>query len=318
VEPGSRQRAFLERGRAFWNSRWGWGFRWCLGAGILVVVLKQADWPGMQSVLRRTTPWAIMSIVLVALAGHAFGALRFQILCNPSIRLPLSTHLHQYFVGGFLSLALPTSMGGDAARIVMLRNAGGTLGQAATLILTERIVGAFSLLIVAALGAIAAPLPGVVRGGIVAAGIVAALGMTVGFRLVVRLASPIKALERPLETLASVLTQGRLGHILLVSVVYQAAVVLVTVVTALTLGLPVPVSTIFALSPLVWFVTLLPLSVGGLGVREAGFAAVFGWAGVPLEHSVSLSLGTYAGLVAVGIAGGAWLLTRPRVAERPG
>jgi uncharacterized membrane protein YbhN (UPF0104 family) len=281
------------------------------------VVLKQADWPGMQSIVRRTTPWAVTSIVLVALVSHAFGALRFQILCNPSIRLPLSTHLHQYFVGGFLSLALPTSMGGDAARIVMLRNAGGSLGQAATLILTERIVGAVSLLIVAALGAVAAPLPGIVRGAIVAAAIVAALAVTVGFRLVVRLAAPIQVLEKPLQTLASVLTQERLGHILLVSIVYQAAVVLVTVVTAVTLDLPVPVSTIFALSPLVWFVTLLPVSVGGLGVREAGFAAVFGWAGVPLEHSVSLSLGTYAGLVAVGIAGAMWLLVRPRAVERP-
>jgi uncharacterized membrane protein YbhN (UPF0104 family) len=208
-------------------------------------------------------------------------------------------------------------MGGDAARIVMLRNAGGTLGQAATLILTERILGALSLLIVAALGAVAAPLPDLVRGGIVAAAIAAALGVTVGFGLVVRLAAPIKALEKPLQTLAAVVTQERFGHILLASVGYQATMVAVTVVTGVTLGLPVPVSTIFALAPLVWFVTLLPLSVGGLGVREAGFAAVFAWAGVPLEHSVSLSLGTYAGLVAIGVAGAIWLLLRPRTAERP-
>jgi hypothetical protein len=114
-----------------------------------------------------------------------------------------------------------------------------------------------------------------------------------------------------------VVTQERFGHILLASVGYQATMVAVTVVTGVTLGLPVPVSTIFALAPLVWFVTLLPLSVGGLGVRDAGFAAVFAWAGVPLEHSVSLSLGTYAGLVAIGVAGAIWLLLRPRTAERP-
>jgi uncharacterized membrane protein YbhN (UPF0104 family) len=318
VELGSSQRAFLERCRALWDSRWGWGLRWCIGAGILALVLREVDWPGMHSIARRTTPWAVTAIVLVALVGHAFGALRFQVLCNPSIRLPLSTHLHQYFVGGFLSLALPTSMGGDAARIVMLRNAGGSLGQAATLILTERIVGALSLLIVSALGAVAAPLPGIVRGGIILAALAAALGVTVGFRLVLRLAAPIKSLEKPLQTLGSVLAQERLGRILLLSVIYQATMVLVTVVTGVTLDLPVPVSTIFALAPLVWFVTLLPLSVGGLGVREAGFAAVFAWAGVSIEHSVSLSLGTYAGLVAIGIAGAVWLLARPRTAEHPG
>jgi hypothetical protein len=63
---------------------------------------------------------------------------------------------------------------------------------------------------------------------------------------------------------------------------------------------------VFALSPLVWFVTLLPISVGGLGVREAGFITIFALVGTSKEEAVLLSLGTYAGLTAIGVVGAAW------------
>lgn len=111
----------------------------------------------------------------------------------------------------------------------------------------------------------------------------------------------------------SALGPRRLARTLGASLVYQVAAVGTTILVGHAVELPVPALTILALTPLVWLVTVLPISVGGLGVREAGFVAVFGFAGVSPESAAILSLGTYAGLVAVGLVGGAfftWQRTR--------
>ena len=73
---------------------------------------------------------------------------------------------------------------------------------------------------------------------------------------------------------------------------------------------------VFAFVPLIWFLTMVPLSLGGLGVREAGFVYLFGTVGVAEGASLLLSLGTYAGLVAAGAVGGVVLLFQARLLPR--
>lgn len=44
----------------------------------------------------------------------------------------------------------------------------------------------------------------------------------------------------------------------------------------------------FVLVPITWLLTLFPLTLSGVGVREAGFAALFGAVGLSYEHGVAL------------------------------
>jgi glycosyltransferase 2 family protein len=290
----------------FWGSPLGSVLKLVIGLGVLGYVVSTLDTAVLGKLARRASVPDLVAITLVALAGHVVGALRFKLLADPVSRLPLFEHARQYFVGAYFSMFLPSSMGGDGVRVLLLKNRGFPAPAAASLVFTERALGAISLVLVAAAAGAASTLPRELR---ILLG-VAALGLVIGLLVASVLArqySPKNELFRQaVEAARSALDRERLAPSLTMSIAYQVSVVAVTVVVNHALGLGVPTTVVLALSPLVWFATLLPISVGGLGVREAAFVLVFAWGGVDRENALLLSLGTYAGLVVVGLGGALW------------
>src|SRR5262249_50917688 len=59
--------------------------------------------------------------------------------------------------------------------------------------------------------------------------------------------------------------------------------------------------------PLVTLLTLAPISVNGMGVREGGTVLLLAPVGVPAEQAVTVSLLWFSVFVAAGLAGGIWL-----------
>lgn len=71
----------------------------------------------------------------------------------------------------------------------------------------------------------------------------------------------------------------------LVSALYQILTVGITYIVVIAFGLNVRAATVFTLMPLVWFTTLVPVSPGGLGLREVGFIFLFGQLAVSEERA---------------------------------
>jgi uncharacterized membrane protein YbhN (UPF0104 family) len=209
-------------------------------------------------------------------------------------------------VGAYFSMFLPSSIGGDGVRILMLKAAGVVAARGTSLVATERVLGAFSLLGVSMAASFAAPLPTMLRLTLAASVVGATLGLVVLRALSSRLTPKWPPLAMAIETARSAVAADRVVSALALSFVYQIATVGVTMTVNQVLGLGVPPVMILALAPLAWFATMLPISVGGLGVREAAFVLVFAWGGVERERALLLSLGTYAGLAAIGAVGALW------------
>ena len=74
---------------------------------------------------------------------------------------------------------------------------------------------------------------------------------------------------------------------------------------AAALGLGIPVSTLFALTPAALLVAMVPMSIGGWGVRELTFVYFLGAAGVSAEAALSLSVAFGLLRVFLGAIGGA-------------
>jgi glycosyltransferase 2 family protein len=290
----------------FFSSPLGGVLKLAVGLLVLWYVTSTLDWQVLRSLAQRASALDLVLIAVVAALGHVLGALRFKRLCDPVVKLPLFAHTHQYFVGAYFSLFLPSSMGGDGVRIVLLKGAGASVAEGTSLIATERILGAFSLLVVSTAGALAAPLPRWLKIGLAASVVGAFVSLALLRALSARFTPRWAPLARALATARLALGRDRLASALVLSVAYQAATVFVTVIVDRALDLGVPGTTIFALAPLVWFATLLPISVGGLGVREAAFVLVFAWGGIDRERALLLSLGTYAGLAAISMIGALW------------
>ena len=99
------------------------------------------------------------------------------------------------------------------------------------------------------------------------------------------------------ETLAVYRRSRSIPVAVLLSVLIQALQVGLLVAVASRLGLEVPPALLFALAPLASVAAMLPLSVGGLGVREGVLVALLAGTGVAAGDVVAVSL-TVHGLTA--------------------
>ena len=62
--------------------------------------------------------------------------------------------------------------------------------------------------------------------------------------------------------------------------------------------------------PLIVIISILPISLGGLGIREAASIFIFSIAGISSDVALSLSLMVTAVTYAVGLLGGTFLFSR--------
>ncbi len=70
------------------------------------------------------------------------------------------------------------------------------------------------------------------------------------------------------------------------------------------IGLAVSLTEFFAIIPLVYLVTILPISLGGLGVREGMLVFLLAQFNVAITDAVTLSFLIYLNRVVVGSLGG--------------
>jgi uncharacterized membrane protein YbhN (UPF0104 family) len=91
---------------------------------------------------------------------------------------------------------------------------------------------------------------------------------------------------------------------LALSLAFQAFVIAVVFLNARALSLAVPLSAVAVFVPLVSLAGMVPVSVNGLGVREALYILLFGQVGVSPELAVSLALVYLAVTVVASLPGG--------------
>lgn len=258
----------------------------------------------------------------VLLVAQVLSALRWQWLARPlGFDGPLRRYVGFYFVGMFFNLLLPTSVGGDAVRAIYL-NAGSDRKVLSLLsVLLDRLSGLLVLLAVACIAAMVCPiaLPLWVKLSVAGAATAATVGLLCVPWLAARTAdefadskhrhvSRIGRLARSLQDALGVY-RGRPQLILsstLLSMAVQCSSVVQVGLLGLALGLDVPWSVYGVAAPMVALLTLLPISLNGMGVREAGMAIFLAPAGVPVSTALALAflwfgIQTAAGLLGAGV-----------------
>ena len=90
----------------------------------------------------------------------------------------------------------------------------------------------------------------------------------------------------------------------LVSLVFDLSLIVFNVLIAYGIGVDQPIGIFLLFTPLISFSLTLPISVGGLGVREQIYILLFGALGVSDAASTAMSLANYATTLVVGLIGG--------------
>jgi uncharacterized protein (TIRG00374 family) len=241
------------------------------------------------------------------MAGQALSAYKWHLLLRPlGLSIPYARTLAFYFTGMFFNLFLPTIVGGDAVKVLLLTRETGAPARSTMSVFMERNVGLLALLAIATAAAFVAP---PVHFGalsltavciLLSAGFLlvnAALAHRHAYELIDRLIAmtPLSRLRPRAASLYVAVTRYRTSPSALVSAtllsfVFQLVVVGVVFLNARALNLDFPLSALAVFVPLISLGGMIPVTVNGLGVREALYILLFGRLGAPTEMSVSLAL----------------------------
>jgi uncharacterized membrane protein YbhN (UPF0104 family) len=250
----------------------------------------------------------------VFLLAQLISSYRWQMLAVPlGYHLPYRRYVALYFVGMFFNLVLPTSVGGDVVRALYM---GGRRPRAFLSVLAERGSGLMVLMLMACVAALFSPvaLPGWMLLVLAAIG----AGM-VGGVLSLPLLPAMTRLpwvgDKVPRLIQLVHTYARLPRLLsgaaALSVLVQLASVAQVWLVCLGLGLEVPFVYLAVAVPLVTLLTLVPISLNGMGLRELGLVVLLGPVGVTAPQAVMLSLLVFATTVAASLLGAVCYLAGP-------
>jgi len=306
-------------------SRW---LKFVVTLALYALVFYWTDASAIAAELGRAQIEPILLGVLLYMAGQAVSSWKWQILLAPvRLEVPYLKVLAFYFTGMFFNLFLPTIVGGDAVKALLLARATGAPARATMSVFMERNVGLCALLIVAIAAAELAPpvelfgmslrlLTWVLAAGYAAANVV--LMSPLVYRLADRViaATPLARLRHRADSLYQAIVPYRSAPARILatvglSFIFQAIVIAVVFLNAQALALDVPLAAVAVFVPLVSLAGMVPVSVNGLGVREALYILLFGRIGVPVETAVSLALLYLAVTFLASLPGGVAYLMQP-------
>jgi uncharacterized protein (TIRG00374 family) len=259
--------------------------------------------------------WAYLIVAMVLMiVGTALRAVRWQVLLEAlEITVPLRRLVHLYFVGAFFNIFLPTGMGGDAVKMAELARSTGRAPEAIGTTLVDRATGLWVLFVLALL---ALPFSyGLLPEGWVPIIALATLGgvlvgwVAIGTPLISWLSSRLRLprqdkLERFYRSVSR-LGYRALGKACIVSLIFDTLLILFNMSIAYGLNVNQPLGVFLLFTPIISFSLALPISIGGLGVREQTYVLLFGSLGISDTDAVAMGLANYAltNLV-VGLLGG--------------
>ena len=294
-----------------------------VSAVVLGLLLRWAGLHDVAHTLRGTDLAWFLPAFAVSAGTVVLMALRWQMLLTAkSIPVPLGWLVRTYYVALFAGQFLPAAIGGDAVRVVELGRRTNDAPEAVASVLIDRRVGLVSLVVLAAV-AVAVSGAGR-RPGVIAAE--AAFGVAAAAVLAMLFSSLRGAVARWLEPRAAGRRlavgqrfydalhayrehRGTLVAVGLLALVVQLARVGVIWMLVRALSLDVPDSVVLLAGPVVFAALALPVSLNGIGVREAVFVYfLHGHAGRP--QAIALGLAFFAVGTLTALIGAAILVVR--------
>ena len=270
--------------------------RLLVSVSILAVILRSIDIRQAWQVAARAAPDWLLLALLVQFGSTAVAAYRWQLIMrNLGFGQSSSFYWNSYFKGMFFNQGLPTSIGGDALRVLDVARRGFRKRDVLVGVAIDRITGLGALLFLALIAHLANPalLPEQAYRPIVwllAAGLLGFsslyfLGRWPWLGRQPRLAF-VKAVSDRLRHAVSLRRSLLLASSLLVPLLAMLAFF----AAGRALGLRYDLLTYFAIVPPALVLTVIPISIAGWGVREGVLVGLFSLIGADKTTVLMMSL----------------------------
>ena len=300
-----------------------------ISGGLVAVLLWQIDVGETADRILSSNPAYLVLGLGIFLATTWGMGWRWQILLDSKgIHEPLGWLTRLYFVSVAVGQVLPTSVGGDAVRIIEhARRRPDVRAETVGAVFMERAVGSAATLILVAAGLALAAGRYEDAGALVWLEVVLVAAMLVLAVLLFhrRTARALQErvfplgrrlrLDRPLASLHAAMHGYREKRAALASVLGITLGIQVARIAAIwccgeAVGIDVSPLVYAILGPILFLVLMVPFTINGLGVREAFFVAFLAQFDVPADAAFATGLLFYAVTVAASSPGALILLWR--------
>ncbi len=316
--------------------------RLVVSAGIIIYLIMRLDVSEIGMHLKSLKVLPLLAAAAADFLMILANSVRWNVLLRAKgMLLSLPRLVHYYVVSIFFSSFLPTSVGGDFARIVGVASSTGRRADAFASVVVERLMGFFVLIPICLIsipfvaGRLEDVRPLLIIGfvGLFIFALAFILLLRPVARRLSRLLDPLlnlfpkfrlrERLEKAYEAIVSYRNcRGAVLQGFALSVVSRLLWVLGCYFVARAFSLDVAFTTLLVVAPVVELARAIPISLSGIGVREAAFVALLAQFGVGENLAFAYGLVVYFVFFLFSIIGGILYavggLGGARVSDLPG
>jgi len=291
-------------------------------------VLSQVDIDALTSSLANTR----LSYFTFAIAAHALAFMLFSVRWWYLYRTQDKTSRYRdtfksYYLGLFFNNFLPTGIGGDVIRILRLRKFGYATHLLVSSSLMDRILGLTSILMMGFVALSITPnfvLHPNTKLIIYIIAILTPFGLLFLFsdympkltQLVIQRFHKGRFTDFLLNVMSTLHeyrhSRPRVLVALILSILAQYFIIASYVMIGFSLDISLPTSVFFIIIPIVFLATSLPISIGGLGVREGVIVSLFTLFNVNTQAAIALSILYFIIILLISLPGGLVLLSNKK------
>jgi len=273
---------------------------------LIFFLYRRIEFSELRSVLCNVNLLLMIPVFLLLFFNTFISSVKWHILLGAdAIQIPLRGLIGSYLVGSFFNVFLPSNIGGDAYRIFDVSRRSLKPVNTFVSVFVDRLSGFCALAVMGfvfpAAGCLMLPnnkvliLPVMVFALITM--IIVALyqqKLLLTMMHLFRLDRITRVRDFTGQFLGSVAAYKQkknvIAKIMGVSFVFQFTVILCIYLLASAIGLDIPFALFCVFVPMILLMEAMPVSIYGLGLRDAGYVFFFSQIGRPVEEALSMSL----------------------------
>jgi glycosyltransferase 2 family protein len=287
---------------------------------LFMYIFHTIDFHQFSATLRNARMGILIGGFLILWVAHYICIYRWRMLMRPLMpSLSLSNLFGIYCIGLFFNLTFPTVVGGDVVKMYYAGKPSKCYAQSFAATFLDRDAGMFAMMIIACIAALIYPVsvPGVpvsyIIWSVFAAFVLGNIAIFVPrfHRLLTDILQRLRLsrIATKVDMISSAFQiMGKHKTVLLwslaISFVNQILVISVTWITAVGLRMDIPPKYFLIFVPVITLISMIPISLNGMGLREYSFKSLFGAIGVLPASCIALGVISSIILILTSIPGG--------------
>jgi len=291
-----------------------------ISISLLIFLFKRANIGNVWDVMRSMDFMIFIVVVFLYTVSQIVSTYRWSLfLPHAGIHMPFLKLVSLYYIGMFFNIFLPTAIGGDVVKSYYLYKLSGKGGDSLASVFLDRFTGFFALVTIALVSLIFgynyvkdtyAPLFIILLATLFfSASLIIWNRSLHNWALVIISKIKLFGINKKVESFynAVMLYKGE-PFILLrafgVSFIVQFVSVTIFYLISKGFGMKVPIGYFFLFVPIAVSISMIPVSLSGLGLREGAFVYLFTKVGTTDAQALAISLAAFAVMVLLGLIGG--------------